>query len=304
MSPHESPHLRTRARALAAATAGVALIAGALVAAPANAAPPRTVDPLNPDFGPNVQIFSPDTPLAEIQSSLDALADQQRDNEMGSSRHAVYFLPGDYGTAEAPLQFEVGYYTEVAGLGASPDDVNVNGAIEVYNRCLADGGTSNCLALVNFWRTISNLSLQVNKAGQDGCRSSANFWAVSQAVSMRRFQVTGANLSLMDYCTAGPQFASGGFIADSDLSYTISGSQQQWLTRNSEIDGWSNGVWNQVFSGVVGAPDDAGVPGPAVHDDRRDAGQSREAVPLRRRQRRVQRARAVGSDEHERHLVG
>ena len=102
--------------------------------------------------------------------ALDALADQQRDNEMGSSRHAVYFLPGDYGTAEAPLQFEVGYYTEVAGLGASPDDVNVNGAIEVYNRCLADGGTRNCLALVNFWRTISNLSLQVNKAGQDGCR--------------------------------------------------------------------------------------------------------------------------------------
>ena len=262
MSPHESPHLRTKARALAAATAGVVLIAGALVAAPANAAPPRTVDPLNPDFGPNVQIFSPDTPLAEIQSSLDSLADQQRDNEMGSSRHAVYFLPGDYGTAEAPLQFEVGYYTEVAGLGASPDDVNVNGAIEVYNRCLADGGTSNCLALVNFWRTISNLSLQVNKAGQDGCRQSANFWAVSQAVSMRRFQVTGANLSLMDYCTAGPQYASGGFIADSDLSYTISGSQQQWLTRNSEIDGWSNGVWNQVFSGVVGAPDDAAFPDP------------------------------------------
>ncbi len=262
MSPHESPHLRTRARALAAATAGVALIAAALVAAPANAAPPRTVDPLNPDFGPNVQIFSPDTPLAEIQTTLDALADQQRDNEMGSSRHAVYFLPGDYGTAEAPLQFEVGYYTEVAGLGASPDDVNVNGAIEVYNRCLADGGTSNCLALVNFWRTISNLSLQVNKAGQDGCRQSANFWAVSQAVSMRRFQVAGANLSLMDYCTAGPQYASGGFIADSDLSYTISGSQQQWLTRNSVVAGWSNGVWNQVFSGVVGAPDDAGFPDP------------------------------------------
>ena len=36
-------------------------------------------------------------------------------------------------------------------------------------------------------------------------------------MSMRRVSVTGANLSLMDYCTAGPQFASGGFIADSDL---------------------------------------------------------------------------------------
>jgi len=46
------------------------------------------------------------------------------------------------------------------------------------------------------------------------------------------------------------------FIADSQFEggSIVSGSQQQWLTRNSIIDGWSNGVWNQVFSGVVGAP--------------------------------------------------
>ena len=54
----------------------------------------------------------------------------------------------------------------------------------------------------------------------------------------------------MDYCTAGPQFASGGFIADSKTEPVINGSQQQWLTRNSEIGPWSNGVWNQVFAGV------------------------------------------------------
>lgn len=34
----------------------------------------------------------------------------------------------------------------------------------------------------------------------------------------------------------------------------LNGSQQQFLVRNSTIGGWSNGVWNQVFSGVVGAP--------------------------------------------------
>ena len=34
----------------------------------------------------------------------------------------------------------------------------------------------------------------------------------------------------------------------------INGSQQQWIVRNSNLDGWTNGVWNQVFSGVVGAP--------------------------------------------------
>ena len=79
---------------------------------------------------------------------------------------------------------------------------------------------------------------------------------------MRRLNITGGNLSLMDYCTAGPQYASGGFIADSSLPFVINGSQQQWLTRNSEIAGWSNGVWNQVFAGVVGAPDDAAFPNP------------------------------------------
>jgi hypothetical protein len=220
----------------------------------ATAAPPQSVDPTHPDFGPNVTVFSPDTPLSEVRDKLHAIADQQRNNEMGTERQAVYFLPGQYGTAADPLQFEVGYYTEVAGLGQNPDDVTLTGAMEVYNRCLANNGTANCLALDNFWRTVSNLALHINKAGQDGCRSSANFWAVSQAVSMRRLDISGANVSLMDYCTAGPQYASGGFIADSKLPFTISGSQQQWLTRNSVLGGWSNGVWNQVFSGVTGAP--------------------------------------------------
>jgi hypothetical protein len=66
----------------------------------------------------------------------------------------------------------------------------------------------------------------------------------------------------MDYCTAGPQFASGGFIADSKMPATVNGSQQQWLTRNSEIGSWSNGVWNQVFAGVAGAPPETGFPNP------------------------------------------
>src|SRR6185312_8153674 len=57
----------------------------------------------------------------------------------------------------------------------------------------------------------------------------------------------------MDYCT-GPSYASGGFVADSQLGTVVSGSQQLWMTRNSVIGSWSNGVWNQVFSGVTGAP--------------------------------------------------
>ncbi len=71
---------------------------------------------------------------------------------------------------------------------------------------------------------------------------------------MRRVHINGLT-TLMDYCTS-PSFASGGFIADSEFdgSTVINGSQQQWLVWNSKLDGWSNGVWNQVLSGVVGAP--------------------------------------------------
>jgi hypothetical protein len=34
----------------------------------------------------------------------------------------------------------------------------------------------------------------------------------------------------------------------------INGSQQQYLARNSTVGTWTNGVWNQVFAGVIGAP--------------------------------------------------
>jgi len=243
---------------ITAAALGAVLVAAAVSISGTASAAPRSHAEL-PDLGPHVTVFDPSMPVDEIQAILDATHAAQVDNEMGTERFAYLFMPGTYGTTENPLQIKVGYYTEIAGLGASPADVVINGKVEVYNRCLAP---DNCVALVNFWRTLSNLTINVNAAGQDGCRQTANFWAVSQAASMRRVVVTGSTLSLMDYCTAGPQFASGGFIADSNLPNTLNGSQQQWLTRNSQIAGWTNGVWNQVFSGVVGAPDDAGFPTP------------------------------------------
>jgi hypothetical protein len=240
----------------------LALVLVALLLSASTGGSAASAAPVAPAFGPNVIVFDPSMPVGQIQATIDAIHAQQVDAEMSTNRYALLFEPGVYGSADQPLQLKVGYYTELAGLGDSPGDVTINGKIEVYNRCLDDGGTSNCLALVNFWRTLSNLSLNINALGQDGCRASANFWAVSQAVSMRRLNIAGGNLSLMDYCTAGPQFASGGFIADSKLPFVINGSQQQWLIRNSEIGGWSNGVWNQVFAGVEGAPSDATFPSP------------------------------------------
>jgi hypothetical protein len=194
-------------------------------------------------------------PQSQIQATVDSIASQQVSNQFGTQRYALLFEPGTYGSAADPLTFQVGYYTEVAGLGGSPGDVTINGTIDVYNQCLpaADGTNTNCIALDNFWRSMSNLT--INVAGGTGCQAATDFWAVSQAAPMRRVAING-KLSLMDYCNGGPDYASGGFIADSAFSGStvINGSQQQFIVRNSNLDGWSNGVWNQVFSGDIGAP--------------------------------------------------
>ncbi len=219
----------------------------------ASAAPPRLdAAPAagQPDFGPNVKIFDPSMPTSVIQATVDAVSAEQLSNEMGTSRYALLFKPGTYGTVDAPLKFQVGYYTEVAGLGLNPTDVTINGSIDVYNRCRPATG---CFALDSFWRSLSNLTVNFVPTGTD-CRKTAMFWAASQASPLRRVNITGGKLSLMDYCTDGPQFASGGFIADSRTGDVTNGSQQQYLVRDSTISGWSNGVWNQVFAGVDGAP--------------------------------------------------
>jgi hypothetical protein len=248
---------RAARRALAAAAA---LLAGGWIAAgsaiPASAAPAAvTAGAVAPSttggpFGPNVYIFTPSMSQASIQSTLDSIASQQVSNQFGAQRYAILFEPGTYGSSTTPLTFQVGYYTTVAGLGLNPGDVTINGSIDVYNQCFA---SNNCIALDNFWRSLSNLT--INVAGGTGCQAATDFWAVSQAAPMRRVHVNGL-LSLMDYCNGSPDFASGGFIADSQFTgkSITNGSQQQWVTRNSDIDGWSNGVWNQVFCGDPGAP--------------------------------------------------
>ena len=231
---------RRVAGALAVVVAGALVVSGGAAGASRPAAAP--------DFGPNVKIFDPSMSTSQIKATVDAIAAQQVSNQFGPERYAVLFKPGTYGTADAPLNFQVGYYTEVAGLGSSPSDVAVNGTIDSYNRCF---GPNDCTALVNFWRSVSNLTIDV--AGKSGCQS-GEFWATSQATSMRRVHVNGF-ATLMDYCS-NPSYASGGFIADSQFSgsVVVNGSQQQYLVRNSDVDQWTNGVWNQVFAGVVGAP--------------------------------------------------
>jgi hypothetical protein len=114
-------------------------------------------------------------------------------NQFGSQRYAVFFMPATYGTSNNPLNFQVGCYTGVAGLGASPTVVVINGWVDVYNQCF---GINNCIALDNFWRSLSNLTINVDTP-HFGCHA-GEFWAVSQVAPMRRVTVNGF-MTLMDY---------------------------------------------------------------------------------------------------------
>jgi hypothetical protein len=179
-------------------------------------------DPLKALLGgsnPNIVIFTPSMSASEIQAKADAIFSQQQNNEMGTQRYTLYFMPGSYGSYEQPLYLQIGYYTEVAGLGEYPEDVIVYGKIEVYNRCfeadpyqeglfVPSDGSGLCFALNSFWRSLSNLAIQVVSVNQDACRATALFWAVSQAVSMRRVDIRGGDVSLMDYCTSAYRTAT------------------------------------------------------------------------------------------------
>jgi Ricin-type beta-trefoil lectin domain len=183
-----------------------------------------------PDLGPNVSVFDPSMSSSTIQSKLNAVFNQQQTNQFGGQRYALLFKPGTYN-----VDANVGFYEQVAGLGLTPDAVTINGA--VHAEADWDGGN----ATQNFWRAAENLSVTPN-GGTDR-------WAVSQAAPYRRIHLRG-NLALDD-----GGWSSGGFIADSKVDGQIrSGSQQQFLTRNSQLGSWAGSNWNMVFVGDQGAP--------------------------------------------------
>jgi hypothetical protein len=221
-------------------------------------------------FGPNVCVFSPTMSQAAIQSDLNAIAAQQVPvaSQFSSQRYAVLFRPGTYGSSDSPLVFQVGYYTEVAGLGSMPQNTVINGAIDVFNN-LCTAGTQDCNSDDNFWRSLSNLTLNVDLPSTPpayvppaldpfgtGCTNSAEMWSASQAAPIRRAIINGS-VVFQDYC-ANNNFASGGFIADSKVSGSLNFfGNQQFMVRNSAIGGAAgcpNGLWNMVYSGVQGAP--------------------------------------------------
>ncbi|QPP11026.1 coagulation factor 5/8 type domain-containing protein [Streptomyces bathyalis] len=233
------PGLRRRTVLATLAAAG---LGGLGVAAAPRAASALTAlsgaSAAEPDFGPNVSVFGPDTSAEDIQAKVDSVFKEQETAQFGKGRHAFLFKPGSY-----DVDVNVGFFTQVAGLGLTPDDVKVSGAVHAE----ADWFDGN--ATQNFWRSAEGISVTPS-GGKDR-------WAVSQAAPYRRMHVKG-DLELDD-----GGWSSGGLMADTVVDGQVrSGSQQQWLSRNTEWGSWSGSNWNMVFVGAKNAPGGDGFPSP------------------------------------------
>ncbi|KAI0442063.1 hypothetical protein F4803DRAFT_520799 [Xylaria telfairii] len=200
-------------------------------------------------FGPNVYVFDPSMPMTGIQDKVAAIFKQMEANEFGTERYALLFKPGTYN-----ILFDVGFYTQVAGLGRDPDDVLIDGGVNVPAYWMPHRN-----ATCNFWRTLENFAINASPA-----TNNTTTIAVSQAAPIRRLHVKSSGglwLFQVDPETGAGGWASGGFMADSIVDHTVlPGSQQQWLSRNNKYGSWANGVWNMVFVGDVNAPCEDGFP--------------------------------------------
>ncbi len=195
-------------------------------------------------FGEDTYIFESTDPMNKIQDIIDTAYKTSEAGQFGQNRYAFFFKPS--GT-EYNVTAKVGFYTQVAGMGLVPDQVKIK-QIQCLARWMVGrkyDGSINYSALCNFWRSVENVSSSANRT----------VWAVSQATSMRKVNLAG-QIELHDQ----GGYASGGFLADSKIgTKVLSGSQQQWLSRNvvsnanndSKIakNNYQSAVWNNVLVG-------------------------------------------------------
>jgi hypothetical protein len=180
-------------------------------------------------------VFNPSMPAASIQQQIDKVYSVQQHNEFGPERNALLFLPGDY-----RVDVPVGFYTEVVGLGATPDSVHITGNVH------ADASLPRNNATCTFWRAVQGLAVTPTGGGVTGTMQ----WAVSQAAPFRRMHVLGSMV-----LNQNNGWASGGWMSDSLVDGNVgAGTQQQWISRNSEWGSWTGSSWNMVFVGVKQPP--------------------------------------------------
>jgi hypothetical protein len=214
------------------------------------------MEPNPPQWPETVKILRDTDDIEILRSKIQETEDSYNedhgvyttDHHFSNRRFALLFAPGTY----RKLDFEVGYYVQVAGLGISPDDVIFTDCDKgPYVPALNNAGQTTIhkhagSSLDTFWRSAENFQSQASQGMK---------WAVSQAAPLRRVHVTN-DLYLHD----GAAYASGGHLANSVIDgHTYFGGQQQFLSRNVEFgQGASGGAWSLVLVGCSGGvPEEA-----------------------------------------------
>lgn len=196
-------------------------------------------------WGSNLKMYRHDSDQATIATDIAAAYTAQRggngvvpDGQFSTRRDGFMFAPGAY-----TPQLDIGFNTQMAGLGDHPDAVELSGRIMAMPPAnMGNNGTQT------FWRFLENFKSTHTTYN--------NIWAVSQAAPMRRVHALGEISLHLDW-----GWQSGGFIADSTFDGLLHyGSQQQFYTRNSHAATSSYGTWNIVNQGVTGTKSQAAFP--------------------------------------------
>src|ERR1700721_4518317 len=66
-----------------------------------------------PDFGPNVDVFSPKSDVTEMEQKIDTVYSAQQHSEFGTQGNTFLFLPGQY-----HVDIPIGFYTRGVGWAA------------------------------------------------------------------------------------------------------------------------------------------------------------------------------------------
>lgn len=185
-------------------------------------------------FGERVWVFSDDMDMQDMQQVLAQIHERQGGQEFTDRRFALAFKPGTY-----ELDVTVDFYVQALGLGKTPDETVIHGAVQSIHVKEDNKVTTE------FWRGAENFKVFTDPTER------WMYWAVSQAAPMRRMHIIG-NVNFDKH-----GWASGGVLANSVVTGRAGlTSGQQWFTRNSELGSWEGGSWNRVFVGVRGAPED------------------------------------------------
>ena len=212
-------------------------------------------------------------------------------DQFDNGGYAYFFKPGQYASTSRSASTRT-----CIGLGQSPDDVVITGAVRAKADWLGDDN-----ATCNFWRTRREPRRRPDRSHRQRRPTSGRS---RRARALRRVAHSGLDCPRRQPIRRQGNWASGGFIADSKIDTQInSGSQQQFLTRNDDLTNWHGFELEHGLRRRRAAPL-GHLAEPAVHRRPGDARRAREAVSLRRRQRQLSRHGPGAEDEQHRLELG